>query len=278
MDIIVYWDTKAQQRRAAKHHVADELQYGDPPNNRSPASKFLIKTITGTPHHKRRTDILLEKIPKNIKATDLKIPDLITRTLEDNPIPVNAAAAKAKFERPLTDELQRQLQLLDVTLNIFEPAVSEQLPLVGSHPTLGLIAEKHPEYDETVIFTRCNPGTISHKRICCWKSRLRGSIIQMIDDETVYTTANIVRILSEKREARKAHVTIQFAQPLWSATSGEGVPTLHFDQLNVIAHHLHAINTGETLWKDPLTCTHPKKLPDVDIPGNFLTGLQKQKQ
>jgi hypothetical protein len=30
-------------------------------------------------------------------------------------------------------------------------------------------------------------------------------------------------------------------------------PTLHFDQLTVIAHHLHAINTGETLWKDPLT-------------------------
>jgi hypothetical protein len=25
-------------------------------------------------------------------------------------------------------------------------------------------------------------------------------------------------------------------------------------------------------------CTHPEKLPDVDIPGNFLTGLQKQKQ
>jgi hypothetical protein len=24
--------------------------------------------------------------------------------------------------------------------------------------------------------------------------------------------------------------------------------------------------------------THPEKLPDVDIPGNFLTGLQKQKQ
>jgi hypothetical protein len=238
---------------SSKHHVADELQYGDPPNKRSPASKFLLETVTGTPHHERRTDILLEKIPEDIEATNTEVPDLITRALEDNPIPVNAAADKAKFERPSTDELHRQLQLLDVTLNIFEPAVSEQLPLVGSHPTLGLIVEKHPEYDETVVFTRCDPGTISHKRIRRWKSRLRGSIIRMIDDETVYTTADMVRILSEKREARKTHVTIQFAQPLWSSTSGEGVPTLHFDQLNVIAHHLHAINTGEALWKDPLT-------------------------
>ena len=64
---------------------------------------------------------------------------------------------------------------------------------------------------------------------------------------------DIVRILSEKRHQRKTHVTIQFAKPLWSATSGEGLPTLHFGQLNVIAHHLHAIQTGETIWDDPLT-------------------------
>ena len=32
--------------------------------------------------------------------------------------------------------------------------------------------------------------------------------------------------------------------------TGEGLPTLHFDQLNVIAHHLHTINTGEDPWTD----------------------------
>jgi hypothetical protein len=30
--------------------------------------------------------------------------------------------------------------------------------------------------------------------------------------------------------------------------TGEGLPTLHFDQLNVIVHHLHHINTGKDLW------------------------------
>jgi hypothetical protein len=76
------------------------------------------------------------------------------------------------------------------------------------------------------------------------------STIRMIDNETIYSTTDIVRILSEKRAQRKTHVTIQFTQPFWSATSGEGVPTLHFHQLNVIAN----INTGETIWTDPLTC------------------------
>jgi hypothetical protein len=78
MDIIVYWDTKAQQQRAAKHHVANKLQYGDPPNRRSPASKFLIETLTGTPHTEQRTNTLLEKIPEHIEAIPQEVPDLIT--------------------------------------------------------------------------------------------------------------------------------------------------------------------------------------------------------
>jgi hypothetical protein len=117
----IYWDAKAQRRRAAKHHVADELQYGDPPDKHSAASKHLIEIVSGTLQQDRRTDILLEKIPEDMEATDQTLPDLITRTLEDNPLPTNATAAKAKFEHPTTDELHRQLQLLDVTLNILKP-------------------------------------------------------------------------------------------------------------------------------------------------------------
>lgn len=67
----------------------------------------------------------------------------------------------------------------------------------------------------------------------------------MIDNETVTTPEDIVRILADKRQQRKTHVTIQFAHPQWHATTSEGVPTLHFDQLNVIAHHPHAMKTGE---------------------------------
>lgn len=34
-----------------------------------------------------------------------------------------------------------------------------------------------------------------------------------------------------------------------SSLTSDGIPQLHFDQLNVIAHHLHTIRTGEDLWK-----------------------------
>jgi hypothetical protein len=59
--------------------------------------------------------------------------------------------------------------------------------------------------------------------------------------------------MAQKRLKHQRHVTVQFAHPSWTATTSEGVPTLQFDQLNVIAHHLHAIRTSDTLWHDPLT-------------------------
>jgi hypothetical protein len=256
MSHIVYWDDKAQCRRTAKHLTSDELQYGDPPNARSPASKHLIEVMTGTPHKERRTDILLDSIPETCQAlpqSSEDLNDLPTRIILDNPLPHNAAAAKAKYDRPTTDELHRQLQQLDITLNMYEPAVSEQIPINGSHPTAGLVVECHPEYTETVVFKRFEPGTAAHKTIKRWKSRIANSIIRLIDDEDVYNPADVVRIMSEKRLQRKQHVTVQFARPAWTATSSEGIPTLQFDQLNVIAHHLHTIKTGETLWNDPLS-------------------------
>jgi hypothetical protein len=201
----------------------------------------------GTPHQEQQTQVLLKKIPEELEATTHGVSDLITRALEDkNPLPINTAAAKAKFKKPSTDELHRQLQLLDVTLNIFEPIVSKQLPLEGTHPALGLIVEPHPEYKESMIFTYCEPGTISHKRVPLWKSCLWGSRIRMIDNKAVYNALNIVRILLEKQQQWKTQVTIQFAQLLWSATTREGTPTLHFDQMNVFVHHLHVKQCGTT--------------------------------
>jgi hypothetical protein len=138
--------------------------------------------------------------------------------------------------------------MLDVTLNIFEPAVTETLPLRGTHETLGLVTEQHPEYSELVVFRQCHPGTISHKTIRRWKSRLKGSIIRMVDDTSITDREQLRQVIKIKRWKGRTQVRIQFAQPRWSSMTGEGLPTLHFDQLNVIAHHLHHISTGKDLW------------------------------
>jgi hypothetical protein len=108
-----------------------------------------------------------------------------TTHIEDSPLPQTTAAAKS-------DKLTQQLEMLDVTLNILEPAVAETLPLGGTHETLGLITWKHPEHTETIVFWKDHSGTVClHNTIWQWKSRLKGLIVvQTIDDMSItYTDA-----------------------------------------------------------------------------------------
>jgi hypothetical protein len=258
-DNIRYWDTNAQRERSATHMAKDEVQYGDPPERRSPASKHLIAVITGTPHEQRRTDILLDNVKTSTKDQSLHTepgtaPNHNLMTIDDSPLPFTASAAKvkAKHERQPEDILTHELLLMDITTNIHEPAVSETLPLQGGHPTLGLITEQHPEYLDTITLTRCDPGTVSHKQIRRWKSRLRGSTIRMVDDITITDNEQFTETIRLKRLTGQLHVKIQFANPRWSAMSGNGLPTLQFDQLNVITHHLNAINSDGSTWNDPI--------------------------
>jgi hypothetical protein len=248
MDNIIYWDVHTQRVKTAKHKTFDEVQYGTNPANRSPAAKHLLEIATGAPHHHNRTDNLRETDkPEYDQQPDSPL-DANLQTILDSPLPQSAAAAKV--QQPTAVELRQQLEMLDVTTNIFEPAVSETLQLKGTHDTLGLITQQHPEYSETVVFQRCHPGTVSHKTIRRWKSRLKGSIIRMIDDITIINEKQLKDVIRDKRRKGQQQVKVQFAQPIWSSMTGEGLPTLHFDQLNVIAHHLHTINTGEDPWTD----------------------------
>ena len=50
------------------------------------------------------------------------------------------------------------------------------------------------------------------------------------------------------RNNKQTNIKIEFGSLVGFAMSGEGVPTLQVDQLNVIAHHLNQINTNVDLW------------------------------
>ena len=47
---IRYWDISTQSEKTAGHSEYDELQYGDDPAQRSPASKHLLNVMTGAKH------------------------------------------------------------------------------------------------------------------------------------------------------------------------------------------------------------------------------------
>ena len=88
-------------------------------------------------------------------------------------------------------------------------------------------------------------GTLAPK-IPRWRSRYRNSIIQEIDGEQITTAQDLDEEILLARQANKEYVVVTFGRPQMSSMTLDGIPQLHFDQLNVIAHHLvHAIKIGE---------------------------------
>lgn len=242
MDNIVFWNTKSKQKMTTRHYTVDELEYGRHPEDRSPASKFLLEKKTGTAHEERRSDILHDQ-------TVQLDPDKVL-ILGDETTAAAATFRVNSIKRPTTAELHRQLRLLDFSTDLFGPAIIEEIPLHTAHTTLGLIVRPHPDLNNTVLFERCKPGTMAHKNIRRWRSRLKGALVKSVGGYSIQTPQDIQRILAEHRRKKATTIAIEFSLPQWSGTNGEGLPMLHFDQLNVIAHHLHAIETGEDLWKD----------------------------
>ena len=242
---IRYWDIITQSEKTAGQGEFDELQYGDNPTERSPASKHLLNVMTGADHTERRTDIMHEKDTEITLKPDAVPIDTTQLVLDSVPPPYTACAAK--FERPSELEIVRQLQQLEMSLSIFDKSVDERISLRGNHVTLGLLVEPHADIQRAVVVTQMQSGT-SAAKIPRWRSRLRNCIVQAVNGEQISTPQDLVDKIRIARIANKEHVTITFGRPQMSAMTSDGIPQLHFDQLNVIAHHLHAIKTGEDQW------------------------------
>jgi hypothetical protein len=99
-----------------------------------------------------------------------------------------------------------------------------------------------------VVVTEMQSGT-SAAKTSRWRGRHRNSVIQEADGEQIATPQDLRDKICAARTARKENVTITFGRPPKSHMTSDGTPQLHFDQLNVIARHLHAVRTGEDQWQ-----------------------------
>jgi hypothetical protein len=135
-----------------------------------------------------------------------------------------------------------------MSLSIFDRSMKERISLRGNHPTLGILVEPQEDLKRAVVVTQMQSGT-SAAKIPRWRSRYRNSIIQEVDGEEITTPQDLTLKIREARIARKEHVTVTFGRLQKSSMTSDGIPQLHFDQLNVIAHHLHAIRSGEDQWQ-----------------------------
>jgi hypothetical protein len=139
---------------------------------------------------------------------------------------------------------------------------------------------QHPEMTDTVQFDTCTPGSISAKTIRRYRSRLRGSIIRFLNDEEIFTITQFAKQIAKMRDLDQTHARVQFSRPSWMHTSGEGIPVIQFDQLNVIAHHVHNIKFGEDLLPDNQTewpCISPDTIFAAISKGLALPKLTRRK-
>jgi hypothetical protein len=159
---IRYWDIHTQSEKTAGHGEFDELQYGEDPAQRSPASKHLLNIMTGADHTERRTDVMHEPNVDVFTKPDSSAPIDTTQLVLDSVDPPYTATA-AKFERPSETEILRQLQQLEVSLSIFDRSSKERISLRGNHPTLGLLVEPHEDLKNAVVVTQMMSGTTAAK-------------------------------------------------------------------------------------------------------------------
>ena len=155
------------------------------------------------------------------------------------------------------------LELFDISTNKLYFTTHHTVPIGGVHPTMGLAVQRHPDIADAIELVSIQIGTAAHKHIRAWKRNLRGYIITAINGSPIKSRAHIEHAVSEARTHPSKCLNIEFGSLTAFTMSGEGVPTLQADQLNVIAHHLHTTKTKEDLWTDKSDWPIPIDSPDV---------------
>ena len=298
MHNIRYWDINNGVVKIAKHDSKDELQYRDDIKNRSPASMYLLEVFTGSSNHTTKTEPeLIDLTLKDETAPTAK--EVIKEILEGSALPYTATVAAAvsvaakvqvsikenrrienisnminriqinkmknAFRRPDILDLKHELATLDISTNTYICTTSYTVPINEKHfhTRLNLVTQPHPDMNDLIELVEFQVGTTTHQHIRSWKRRLRGTIIISVNNESIINEDDIETAVQNARRNKQKNITIVFGSLVDFAMSGEGVSTLQANQLNVIAHHLHEINTKEDLWPNKEEWPHLMDSPEI---------------
>ena len=159
---------------------------------------------------------------------------------------------KNAFKRPDLTHLKQELESIDLSTNTFVKTTSHLIPLNDKihHPTLGIRVKPHPDIKDALELVDFQRGTSAHRYIRSWKRRLKGTIITTIDGTPINKLDDIINAVRTAKQQHQKQVKVEFGSLVGFAMSGDGIPTLQTDQMNVIAHHIHSICTKHDLWSD----------------------------
>ena len=137
----------------------------------------------------------------------------------------------------------------------------------GRHITIGLTFTTI--HDDELILKKCNPGTPS-ARVPKWRENLRHARCTEIDGVEVKSLKDMVCIIKKARDNKVNTLQFTFStEKFVSFNPQEGIPQIHYDQMNVIAANHHTARTGEKYWQSVDTVT-PNITPNISktaVPG-----------
>ena len=69
-----------------------------------------------------------------------------------------------------------------------------------------------------------------------------------VDGKPIKCRDDIETTVKQAKQQHKKSIKVEFGSLAGFAMSGERIPTLQTDQMNVIAHHIHSIQMKQDLW------------------------------
>ena len=276
---IIFFDTKTNQTRSARHVEYDETHYHD--KNPPPYAQRLQNLVQTEIMNQEIDDVLPKKLPQTHPTDstntsfptvngDIEPPAVVSD--DENSVQKCLSSSNTQHDPrrksgfgstdvihnisanvPNADQLSSDdLLLIDTP---YDKTIKIKLKNRGNHPLRGLILE---QIDDRIFLRNCEKSTPA-ARIPRWRSDLRHSILEAINGTTITTITEAKKLIAD---TKSKYVVFHFIPPLkLPSHPSENVPIIHFDQFLTMAHqHLAAKNDSEP-WMDPLN--PPDVTPDL---------------
>ena len=168
--------------------------------------------------------------------------DMNTHKIEDETEPCSGL--------PPSHHTHKETLQLEMTLDMFGPSTTVTIP-VTNNQHLGFTFHKGKPSPTIEICKGRTPADSTRH----WQSRFRHGTMRAINGVHTFTIRQFEEEIDniQKQNKRQCHMTIAHEE-VKNLHTAEGVPQSHFDQLNAIAHHLHAVKNNTESWTSSQPC------------------------
>lgn len=147
----------------------------------------------------------------------------------------------------------------------FNKHLHNPIEINGSHPTLGMILQPSPlqQCPQLIDMLKSTPGN----KIPCWRCTLKQAILLTFNNEPIRDEHDLVQAITNARKTGQLTALCEFSTINYHALHPtEGSLMLSYDQLNVIAKHLHDAYPKHN--QDATFSPAPEPAPNIDNNDN----------